>query len=430
MTVNSRTEILQSLWLPQDDNEHLFNMQNIKKDFPIFKRKINGKPLVYLDNASTTQKPTAMLKALQNFYATSNANIHRGIHTLSEEATAQYEDTRKKVAKLISAASAEEIIFTKNCTEAINCVAVAWGKENIHAGDEIIISTLEHHANLVPWQELAKEKKAILKIIPLTKDLTLDLDAYQKLLSPKTKLVCVTAQSNVTGTVNPVKKITALAHAAGAKVLVDGAQSVGHYPISVRDIGCDFFAFSAHKMMGPTGVGVLHIKKEIMATMPPFMFGGEMVETVNQDTAAYRSGPWKFEAGTPNIADVIAFGASINYIQKLGLKNIEKHTRELLAYAKKVFIKYPQVTLYSPASPKDCNGVLSFSVTGVHPHDIATIFNDYGIAIRSGLHCAEPLMQRLGVNGTARLSFYVYNTKKDIDAAEKALQKVLKTFKV
>ena len=404
-------------------------MQNIKKDFPILKRKINGKPLIYLDNASTTQKPAAMLKALLDFYTTSNANIHRGIHTLSEEATAQYEDTRKKAAKLIGAASAEEIIFTKSCTEAINCTAFSWGKKNIQSGDEIIVSALEHHANLVPWQELAKEKKAVLKIIPLTKDFILDLDAYQKLLSPKTKLVCITAQSNVTGTINPVKTITTMAHAVGAKVLVDGAQSVGHYPISVRDIDCDFFTFSAHKMMGPTGVGVLYIKKEIMATMPPFMHGGEMVESVNQDTATYRSGPWKFEAGTPNIADVVAFGATINYINKLGLKNIEKHSRELLAYAKKVFGKYPQVQLFSPSKNQDCGGVLSFAINGVHPHDIATIFNDNGIAIRSGLHCAEPLMQRLGVNGTARLSLYIYNTKKDIDVAEKALQKVLKIFK-
>ena len=405
-------------------------MQNLKKDFPILKRKVNGKPIVYLDNASTTQKPTAMLKALQNFYFTSNANIHRGIHTLSEEATEQFEMTRKKVATLIGARNSEEIIFTKNCTEAINCVAFSWGKQNITVGDEIIVSALEHHANLVPWQELAKEKKAILKIIPLTTDLTLDLDAYQKLLSKKTKLVCVTSQSNVTGTITPTKQITALAHAAGAKVLVDGAQSVGHSPISVYNIDCDFFTFSAHKMMGPTGVGVLYIKKEIANSMPPFMFGGEMVETVDQDTAAYRSGPWKFEAGTPNIADIIAFGASIDYIQKIGLKNIEKHTRELLTYAKKVFSKYSQVKIYSPTKIQDCNAVLSFAIPGVHPHDIATIFNNNGIAIRSGLHCAEPLMKRLDVNGTARLSFYVYNTKKDIDVAEKALRQVLKIFKI
>jgi cysteine desulfurase/selenocysteine lyase len=405
-------------------------MKNIKKDFPILKRTVNGKPLVYLDNASTTQKPIAVLKALQKFYTTSNANIHRGIHALSEEATAQYEDTRKKVATLIGAHNTEEIIFTKNCTEAINCIAFSWGKQNINANDEIIVSALEHHANLVPWQELAKEKKAILKIIPLTPNLVLDLDAYKKLLSKKTKLVCVTSQSNVTGTINPIKQIVATAHTVGAKVLVDGAQSVGHSPVSVRNTNCDFLAFSAHKMMGPTGVGILYIKKEIMAAMPPFMYGGEMVESVNQDTATYRSGPWKFEAGTPNIADIIAFGASIDYIQKIGLKNIEKHSRELLTYAKKIFSNYSQVKLYSPAKIQDCNTILSFAIPGVHPHDIATIFNDNGIAIRSGLHCTEPLMKRLDINGTARMSFYMYNTKKDIDTAEKALRQVLKIFKI
>ncbi|MBP6859551.1 MAG: SufS family cysteine desulfurase [Candidatus Magasanikbacteria bacterium] len=405
-------------------------MKNFKKDFPILTRKINNKPLVYLDNASTTQKPRAMLAALQKFYTTSNANIHRGIHTLSEEATAQYENTRKKIASFIGASVAEEIIFTKNCTESINCIAFSWGEQNINAGDEIIISALEHHANLIPWQELTKKKKATLKVIPLTTDLTLDLDSYQKLLSHKTKLVCITSQSNVTGTINPIKKIADLAHAAGAKVLIDGAQSAGHSPINLRDINCDFFVFSAHKMMGPTGVGVLYIKKETMAGMPPFMYGGEMVESVNQETASYRSGPWKFEAGTPNIADVVAFGASIDYINSIGLKNIDSHSRTLLAYAKKVFGKYNKIKIFSPPHNSEAGPVLSFSINGVHPHDIATIFNNEGVAIRSGLHCAEPLMNQLGVNGTARMSFYIYNTKKDIDVAEKALKKVLKIFKI
>ncbi|HSR89617.1 MAG TPA: cysteine desulfurase [Candidatus Udaeobacter sp.] len=405
-------------------------MKNIKKDFPILKRKINGKPLVYLDNASTSQKPTAVLKALQKYYTTSNANIHRGIHTLSEEATAAYEDVRKKVAKFINAKTTEEIIFTKNCTEAINCVSASWGKKNINAGDEIIVSALEHHANLVPWQELAKEKKAILRVIPLTADYTLDLTAYQQLLSPKTKLVCITAQSNVTGTITPIKKITAMAQAVGTKVLVDGAQIVGHSPINIRDIGCDFLAFSAHKMLGPTGVGILYIKQSLMAEMPPFMYGGDMVETVAEFSSTYRSGPWKFEAGTPNIADIIAFGAAIEYLNKIGLKNISTHSRQLLAYAKQKFAKYSSVKIFSPSKITDTNGVLSFAVSGVHPHDIATIFNEEGIAIRSGLHCAEPLAARLGVTATARMSFYLYNTTKDVDAAERALKKVLKIFKV
>lgn len=405
-------------------------MQNLKKDFPILKRKINGKPLIYLDSASTSQKPAAVLSTLQKYYTNSNANIHRGIHTLSEEATEQYENTRKKVAKFINAKTEEEIIFTKNCTEAINCVSVSWAKKYIKSGDEIIVSALEHHANLVPWQELAKEKNAVLKIIPLTADYLLDLKAYEKLLSKKTKLVCVTAQSNVTGTIVPVKKITAMAHAIGAKVLIDGAQITGHAKINVRDIDCDFFAFSAHKMLGPTGVGVLYVKQNIMNEMTPYMYGGDMVFSVQEQTATYRTGPWKFEAGTPNIAGVISFGAAIDYLENIGLDNIAAHDRELLDYAKKTFSAYPSVKIFSPSRPQDANGVLSFTINGVHPHDIATIFNEEGIAIRSGLHCAEPLLGRLGVNATARMSFYLYNTTKDIDAAEKALKKVLKTFRI
>lgn len=403
-------------------------MKNVKKDFPIFKRKINGKRLVYLDNASTTQKPKAVIKALQDFYSTSNANIHRGIHTLSQEATNQYEQVRIKTAKFIDARSADEIIFTKNTTESINCTCAGWAKGNIQQKDEIIVSALEHHANLVPWQELCKEKKAILKIIPLAKDCTLDLQAYHKMLSKKTKLVCLTSQSNVTGTIVPIKKMITMAHAVGAKVLIDGAQTIGHRPISVRNIDCDFLAFSAHKMLGPTGVGVLYIKNSLMSGMKPYMYGGEMVESVTTKGATYRTGPAKFEAGTPNIADIIAFGAALKYLDKIGLKNIQTNDQELLGYAKKIFSKYPQVKIHSPAHTKDAGGVLSFSIDGTHPHDIAAIFNDCGVAIRSGYHCAEPLVRSLAVSGTARMSFYIYNTRKDIDIAEKALQKVLQIF--
>lgn len=405
-------------------------MKNIQKDFPILKIKINGKRLVYLDNASTSQKPRQVLKALQDFYTTSNANIHRGIHTLSEEATKQFEDVRKKVAKFIGARSEQNIIFTKNATESINCARWSWAQQHIKSGDEIIVSALEHHANLVPWQELCKSKKSILKIIPLTVDFSLDLQAYHNLLSPKTKLVCLTSQSNVTGTINPIKQMIKPAHAVGAKVIIDAAQSIGHQPLSVTDINCDFLAFSAHKMLGPTGVGALYVKNDLMKEMTPFMHGGEMVESVQQQSASYRTGPWQFEAGTPNIADVIAFGAALDYLTKIGLKNIQTHDQELLSYAKKIFSHYPQVNIYSPGKTKNCGGVLSFAINGVHPHDIATIFNEEGVAIRSGFHCAEPLMSRLDINGTARLSFYIYNTKKDIDVAENALKKVLKIFKV
>jgi cysteine desulfurase/selenocysteine lyase len=403
-------------------------MRNINSDFPILKRKINGKRLVYLDNASTTQKPKQVLKALQDFYTTSNANIHRGIHTLSEEATVQFEDVRKKVAKFIDAPSEENIIFTRNATEAINCVRLSWAEQHIKSEDEIIVSALEHHANLVPWQELCKSKKSILRIIPLKKDYTLDLQAYHNLLSHKTKLVCLTSQSNVTGTINPIKQMIASAHTVGAKVLIDAAQSIGHQPLSVRDIDCDFLAFSAHKMLGPTGVGVLCVKNKLMEEMTPFIYGGEMVESVQEQSALYRTGPWKFEAGTPNIADIIAFGTTLDYLSKIGLKNIQAHDQQLLAYAKKIFSKYSQVTIYSPIQIKNAGGVFSFSINNVHPHDIAAIFNEEGIAIRSGYHCAEPLMRRLDISGTARLSFYIYSTKTDIDMAEKALKKVLRIF--
>ena len=405
-------------------------MQNIKKDFPIFKRNINGKPLVYLDSASTSQKPKIVVDALQKFYTTNNANIHRGIHTLSEEATEQYEMVRKKIAQFIGAKSEENIIFTKNTTEAINCVRLAWAEQYISKGDEVIVSALEHHANLVPWQELCRSKEAILKVIPLAKDFTLDLAVYQKLLSSKTKLVCVTAQSNVTGTIVPIKKIANLAHTVGAKILVDGAQTIGHREFNVQKINCDWLAFSAHKMLGPTGVGVLYVKNNLIDQMTPYLYGGEMVEHVEQESASYRNGPGKFEAGTPNIADVIAFGAALDYLTMVGLKNIAEHDKTLMVYTKKMFAKYPQATVFSPQDSKISGNVLSFSINGIHPHDIATIFDQEGVAIRSGFHCAEPLIHRLEKNGTARLSFYLYNTTKDIDAAEKALKKVLKIFKI
>ncbi|EKD43950.1 MAG: hypothetical protein ACD_72C00061G0002 [uncultured bacterium] len=402
---------------------------NILKQFPILKRKINGKSLVYLDNASTSQKPLVVLQALQKYYSTTNANVHRGIHTLSEEATEQFENVRAKVAKFINAKT-EEIVFTKNATESLNCVAVSWGRLHIKKDDEIIVSGLEHHANLVPWQELAKEKKAKLKIIPLTKDYLLDIKAYEFLLSKKTKLVCITAQSNVTGSLVPVKKIVSLAHKFGAKVVVDGAQSVGHRVTDVKNSDCDFLAFSAHKMLGPTGVGVLYIKRALMDEMTPYMYGGDMVETVGQEEATYHRGYMKFEAGTPNIADVIAFGSALDYLTSVGLDVITAHDKELLAYAKQCFSKYSAVKIFSPAKIEHCGGVLSFTIDGVHPHDIATIFDQEGVAIRSGLHCAEPLVRRLGVSTTARMSFYLYNTKHDVDVAEKALKKVFAIFKI
>lgn len=403
---------------------------NIQKDFPILKRRVNGKRLVYLDNAATSQKPKIVLEALQNFYTTMNANIHRGVHTLSEESTAAYEAAREKTAKFINAESAGEIVFTRNTTESINCVAVSWGKKHIKKGDEIIVSALEHHANLVPWQELCRETGAALKVIPLTEDFLLDLEGFKKLLNINTKLVCVTAMSNVTGSVVPVKEITRLAHEAGAKVLVDAAQSIGHSKTDVKNIGCDFLAFSSHKMLGPTGVGVLYIKENLMVDMTPYMYGGDMIESVEQYSAKYKLGYAKFEAGTQNIADVIAFGTALDYLKKIGMNNIEKYDRVLFSYARDKFSKFKVVKIFSPKNIKNCGPVLSFVIDGIHPHDIASIFDNEGVAIRAGLHCAEPLVRRLGVASTARLSFYLYNTKADVDVAVKALQKALKIFKI
>lgn len=399
----------------------------IKPHFPILKRIINGVPLAYMDNASTTQKPSAVIEAIKAYYERSNANIHRGIHTLSEESTALYEATRKSVAQFIRA-EPTEVVFTKSCTESINLVAYTWGEANVKKGDEIVVSALEHHANLIPWQELARRKDTPLKVIPLRKDYSIDMDAYQSLLSGKTKIVCVTALSNVLGIVPSLHEIIRAAHAVGAKVLVDAAQSIGHQRTDVKDLDCDFFTFSAHKMLGPTGIGVVYGKKEILDTMSPFLYGGDMIQRVNQYESSYREAPWRFEAGTPNIADVIAFKSAIDFLTGIGMEKIHKHDEDLRIYAVERFSAYAPVTVYCPHNGSA--GIVSFTVDGVHPHDIASIFDSHGVAIRSGAHCAEPLMDHLGVPATARMSMYLYNTKGDIDRAESALQKTLKTFKV
>lgn len=409
----------------------MFNPHDIKKDFRIFERKLNNKPLIYLDNASTTQKPKNVIRALKNYYENFNANIHRGIHTLSEEATLAYEKTREHAAKFINATSEKEIIFTRNTTEAINLVAYTWGETNIKKNDEIIVSAIEHHSNLVPWQQLCQKRQAKLKIIPIKKDLTLDLDAYIKLLSKKTKLVAITGMSNVLGTIPDLKKIIDLAHQVSAITLVDGAQSVAHSPTDVQELDCDFLTFSAHKMLGPTGVGILYGKYEILSDMPPFLFGGDMVKVVGQYKSYWNDLPWKFEAGTPNIADVIAFDEALKYLEKIGMENVQKHDQKLLKYAVEKFSQYKNqnVKLFIPSDLTNNGGILSFSIKGIHPHDIATIFNEEGVAIRSGHHCSQPLIESLNVLATARISFYIYNTKEDIDRTELALQKTINIFK-
>jgi len=408
----------------------MVNSEKIRSDFPILQRQINSKPLIYFDNAATSQKPQQVLDALTGYYTNSNANIHRGVHTLAEEATIAYESSRHLTQKFINASSPEEVIFTSGTTAAINLVAYSWGNQNIKKGDEIIVSALEHHSNLIPWQELAKRKEAVLKIIPLNEALDLDYAEFSnELLTSKTKLLALTGMSNVTGLIPDLKPFITAAHAKGAKVLIDGAQRVCHLPTDVQDLDCDFFTFSAHKMLGPTGVGILYAKQEILNSMPPFMFGGEMIKTVNYQTAEFAAPPARFEAGTPNIADVIAFQAAINYINKIGFENIIAHDQELLTAAKKILKNYPEVTILEPPEEKSAS-ILSFSIKNIHPHDIASIFNSESIAIRSGHHCVEPLMQELGLpGGTARISFYIYNTLEEVATIGPAIEKALKIFK-
>lgn len=407
----------------------MLNQSKIKNQFPIFSHKKDGKPLVFLDSASSTQKPKIVIDVLKNYYETSYANVHRGIYDLSEKSTEAYEKSRKTISKFINAKSAKEIIFTRNTTESINLIAYSFGNSNINKNDEIIVSALEHHSNLVPWQELAKRKHAKLKIIPLKKDLTLDFESYKKLLTKKTKIVAITAMSNVTGTIVPIEKFVKEARKYNAKILIDGAQSVPHLKTDVQKIDCDFLVFSAHKMLGPTGVGILYGKEATLDDMPPFLYGGDMISEVKQFNSSYAELPNKFEAGTPNIADVIAFEKAIEFIEEIGLENIEKHEKSLLKYAKEKFSKYPEVKLYTPKDCKNAGGILSFTVKGIHPHDLATIFNEDNVCIRTGQHCAAPLVESLGEIALNRMSFYVYNDFNDIDIAKKSLKKALKLFK-
>jgi cysteine desulfurase / selenocysteine lyase len=396
----------------------------IRQEFPILNREVKGRPLIYLDNAATTQKPQQVIDAIIHYYTNYNANIHRGIHTLAEEATADFEKTRDLVKSFIGATSREEIIFTKGTTEGINLVAYTWGRKNIKAGDEIIISTMEHHSNIVPWQILCEEKDAVLKVIPINDDGELILNEYEKMLGPKTKLVSIVQVSNALGTVNPVKQMIARAHEVGAVVMVDGAQSAVHLDIDVSDMGCDFFAFSAHKLYGPTGVGVLYGKKELLESMPPFQGGGEMIKEVTFKKTTFNDLPYKFEAGTPNIADVIAFKSAIHFIQSIGKEKIRKHEQELLEYAHQELEKIPGLKIVGKA--KDKISVVSFIIENAHPQDIGILLDNRGIAVRTGHHCAQPLMDRFSIPGTSRASFAVYNTKYELDELVNALRRVVK----
>jgi cysteine desulfurase / selenocysteine lyase len=403
------------------------DITSIREEFPVLNRKVKGRPLIYLDNAATTQKPKVVIDALTYYYNHLNANIHRGIHTLAEEATAAFEETRDTVREFIGAGSREEIIFTKGTTEGINLVAYSWGRKNIREGDEIIISNMEHHSNIVPWQLLCEEKGAILKVIPINDAGELVLDEYEKLLSSKTKLVSIVHVSNALGTINPVKHMIALAHAAGAVFMVDGAQSTVHLDIDVTDMDCDFFAFSAHKLYGPTGVGVLYGKKAILEAMPPFQGGGEMIKEVTLTRTVFNDLPYKFEAGTPNVADVIAFKSAIQFIKFYGKEKIRKHENELLDYSQEELEKIPGLRIIGTAKEKV--SVISFIVEGAHPQDIGILLDNRGIAVRTGHHCAQPLMDRFCISGTTRASFALYNSAFEIDELVNALNQVVKILK-
>jgi cysteine desulfurase / selenocysteine lyase len=401
-----------------------YDVYAIRKQFPILQRELKGRPLVYFDNAATSQKPTVVIDALVDYYRNYNANIHRGIHTLAEEATAAYEATRETVRQFIGASSVEEVIFTRGTTEGINLVAYTWGRANIKSGDEIIISTLEHHSNIVPWQILAEEKGAIIKVVPITDEGEFIFEAYEKLLTGKTKLVSMVHASNALGVINPVKEIISAAHRAGAVVMIDGAQSTVHLDINVMELDCDFFAFSSHKLYGPTGTGVLYGKKALLEAMPPFHGGGEMIKEVTFAKTTYNDLPYKFEAGTPNIADTIAMKYAIDFILEIGKEHIRNHEDELLHYATNALREISGLHIKGDVRHKV--SVVSFVIDGIHPQDIGILLDNLGIAVRTGTHCTMPLMQCLNVVGTTRASFALYNTKEEIDMLVKGIHKVIK----
>ncbi|HUS82105.1 MAG TPA: cysteine desulfurase [Dehalococcoidia bacterium] len=406
----------------------MFDVGRIRKEFPILQRTVHGKPLVYLDNAATSQKPAAVIDALVEYYERYNANIHRGLHTLAEEATNRYEEAREKVRRFINAPGCESIIFTRNATESINLVAHSWGRANVHAGDEIVLTVMEHHSNLVPWQMLAKETGASLRFVDVDDEGRLRREDWQQLIGEKTRLVAVTQMSNVLGTINPVREIVDLAHQFGALVLVDGAQSVAHMPVDVLGLDCDFLIISGHKMLGPTGVGVLYARRRILDEMAPFLTGGHMISKVSLEDTVWNEVPWRFEAGTANIADVIAYGAAIDYLEGIGMEAVRRHDIELTSYALEVLGKIPNLTLYGPPDASDRGAAVSFNVGNLHPHDIGTVLDSQGVAIRAGHHCAQPLMTRLGVPATARASFQIYNRREEIDILAEGIQEAARFF--
>ena len=403
------------------------NIDKIREDFPILKRKIGGKPLVYLDSAATSQKPVQVIEAEMQFYEMYNANIHRGVHTLSEEATEIYEGARKKIAGFIGA-KAEEIIFTRNATEAINLVRFSWGS-GISKGEKILSTKMEHHSNIVPWQLLAKEKQAVLDFVDIDNQGFLAKNQLESKIK-NSRLFAFVHMSNVLGTINPAEELVKKAHDNGALALVDAAQSVPHMEVNVKSMDCDFLAFSGHKMLGPSGIGVLYAKKEILEEMPPFLGGGDMIKEVHLRESSWNDVPWKFEAGTPNTAGAIGLAAAVEYLEKIGMKNVRNHDMQLTKYSLEELGKMENVTIYGPKDAEKKGGVIAFNVGDIHSHDLASLMNDNGIAIRSGHHCAMPLMERLGICNAARASFYIYTTKEEIDLLAETISHAMKVFKI
>jgi cysteine desulfurases, SufS subfamily len=404
------------------------NAKNIRQDFPILAREVHpGIPLVYLDSTATTQKPIAVLKAMDEFYRHNYANIHRGVHTLAEEATTIYEQSRQRVADFIHAATATEIVFTRNTTESINLVAYTWARANLKSGDLIILTEMEHHSNLVPWQQLATERGVVLDFIPVTGHGLLDLDAYTLLLKRAPKLVAFSGMSNVLGTINPSAEIIRLAHESGALALLDGAQLVPHLPVDVQALDVDFLAFSAHKMLGPTGIGALYAKAKLLDSMPPFQGGGDMIKTVHLRSFVPNDIPYKFEAGTPAIAEAVGFGAAVDYLTNVGMDAVAEHEQEMIVYALERLEEIPGVKVLGPDAEKK-GGVASFTLDGVHPHDVAQILDTYGVAVRAGHHCAQPLHEKFGITATSRASFYIYNVKEELDKLVAGIYQVKKLF--
>lgn len=408
-------------------------INKIRKDFPILTRKINGKPFVYLDNAATTQKPLSVINKISEYYSFYNSNIHRAVYDTAEEATDAYELTRNKVGKFINARSTDEIIFTRNATEAINLVAYSWGRKNIKNGDIIILSEQEHHSNIVPWQILAKEKNAVIKYLKINETGNLNLNELEFYLNNNNnnvKLISLCHMSNALGNIIPIHQIIDTAHEYGIPILVDGAQSVPHIKTNVTDLDCDFLVFSAHKMLGPTGVGILYTKKNILEEMDPFISGGDMIKEVHKENTLFNDLPYRFEAGTPNIADVIGFSAALDYLNEIGMENIRSHEIDLTKYALKRMSELKQIKLYGDTNILNRGGIISFNLGDIHPHDLATILNNYGIAIRSGHHCAQVLMEKLDISATSRASFYIYNTKEEINIFINALGEAIKLFQL